>query len=92
MPKTFEGADRFLLRTRELGVLDVRRTEGSSFVLIFVEPDLGSARLDDIRVLARAQWPEASVALAPRVSIRQTGTFARLLFDEDPDAADSKTG
>lgn len=99
MLKTFDGAELFLARTRDLGVLDVRRTEGSPSILIFVRSELPSAWLDHIRVLARAQWPDASVVLAPRVSVRQTGTFARVMFHEDgdgdatdPRSGDSKTG
>jgi hypothetical protein len=93
MLKECPGAAHFVTSLASVGVLDVRMSEAPATVLVFVRDGIDEVDLDTIRVLARAQWPEQRIVIAPRVAVRETGDFARIAVGDDDEQDDvPKTG
>lgn len=63
----FHGSQTFLTQTAEMGVLGVRKTEGTPFIFVFVDPSLRRDQVEHITALANAHWSEDPVVVVPRV-------------------------
>lgn len=63
----FHGSQTFLTQTARIGVLGVRKTEGTPFIFVFVDPSLRPEQVEHITTLANAHWPSEPVVVVPRV-------------------------
>ncbi len=78
-----DGSERFLQLTSGLGVVDVRATE-SACVYVVATSDTDDERMDEIRILARIEWPDRPIVIGRRSPIRESGRQARFKNEDAP--------
>jgi hypothetical protein len=83
MLKMCPDAEQFVARTAALGVEDVRESDAPPCVFVIVAGEVSDTERDTIRLLARAHWPDQRIVIAPRVAVRETGTFLKPSLGED---------
>ena len=69
--KRGEG-DLFTNRTAALGVDEVR-FDHSGGVLVYLRHEATEEQLDAVRLLAKSVWPEKSIFVLRRTSVRESG-------------------